>query len=388
MKKRGILITLAALLLFGLTPDARADWSTAKRLSWISGEAYSAAIAVDSNDAIHVVWYNYAAGAGEDVYYRRSTDGGTTWTPAQKLNGTLAHSCDPAIAIDSNDRIHVVWSDYVPDDGEDIYYRRSDNGGTTWNTVKRLTWTSGDSEYPAITSGPGNTVHIAWVDDTPGHWEVYYKQSTNGGTTWGTNKRLTVTADSASADSPVIAVSSDSRVHVAWHKYMPGNPELYYRRSTDGGTTWNTVQRLTWTSGGSFRPVIGLGSGSAIHMVWQDDTPGNAEVYYKKSTDGGATWGTAKRLTSTSGSSWSPDMAVDSSTAIHVVWGDSTPGNFEMYYKKSTDGGESWSAKMRLSWTSGQSDDPAVAADSSDTVHIVWEDDTPGSYQIYYKKGK
>jgi hypothetical protein len=30
---------------------------------------------------------------------------------------------------------------------------------------------------------------------------------------------------------------------------------------------------------------------------------------------------------------------------------------------------------------------PAMAIDSSDTIHVVWNDDTPGNTEIYYKNG-
>lgn len=47
-----------------------------------------------------------------------------------------------------------------------------------------------------------------------------------------------------------------------------------------------------------------------------------------------------------------------------------------------------WTATKRLTWTSGSSYDPAIAIDSNDTVHVIWDDDTPGNVEIYYRKGK
>jgi hypothetical protein len=103
---------------------------------------------------------------------------------------------------------------------------------------------------------------------------------------------------------------------------------------------WTTAQRLTWTPGQSYRPAIAIDSSNAIHVVWHDDTPGNEEVYYKRSTDGGTAWSAAQRLTWMPGASYNPTIAIDSSNAIHVVWQDDTPGNEEVYYKRSTDGAQ------------------------------------------------
>jgi hypothetical protein len=98
-----------------------------------------------------------------------------------------------------------------------------------------------------------------------------------------------------------------------------------------------------------------------------------------------ADWSAARRLTWTAGDSRFPAIAMDSSDTIHVVWEDDTPGNWEIYYKKSTDNGTSWSAARRLTWTLGDSHRPAMAIDSSDIIHVFWDDDTPGGMEIYYK---
>jgi phage terminase large subunit-like protein len=151
---------------------------------------------------------------------------------------------------------------------------------------------------------------------------------------------------------------------------------------------WTAAQRLTWTSGFSDSPDIAADSSGNIHVVWYDDTPGNLEVYHKKSTDGGTTWRAVKRISETVGWSEFPVLTVDSNNTLHVVWNDDTPDNLEIYYGRSTDGGVAWDAAKRLTWNSGGSCVPAIAAGPDDTVHIVWYDDTPGNFEIYYKKGK
>ena len=150
--------------------------------------------------------------------------------------------------------------------------------------------------------------------------------------------------------------------------------------------TWESTKRLTWNSGESYRPDIAIDSNNHLHVVWDDDSPGNSEIYYKKSTDGGASW-TTKRLTWNSGGSYRPNIAVDSNNHLHMVWFDNCTGNFEIYYKKSTDGGVSWTTK-RLTWKSWWSGDPAIAIDSNNHLHVVWMGGTPANSEIYYKKAQ
>jgi hypothetical protein len=135
---------------------------------------------------------------------------------------------------------------------------------------------------------------------------------------------------------------------------------------------WTPAKRLTWSPGGSFSSAIAVDPSGNLHVVWQDNTPGNHEIYYKRSTDGGATWSASQRLTWTTGGSLEPIIAVDSSANLHVVWYDETPGKTEVYYKQSTDGGATWSTSQRLTWTSGKSDGPAITVDSSGHLHLVW----------------
>ena len=153
-----------------------------------------------------------------------------------------------------------------------------------------------------------------------------------------------------------------------------------------GAQTWEKTKRLTWSPGYSNVPAIVVDHNNHIHVVWYDYIPNNCQVYYKRSTNGGITWG-SKRLSWTPGDSKSPAIAADTSNNIHVVWSDSTPSKTEIYYKKSTNGGGTWGGVKRLTWNSGYSNYPIVAVSSNFTIHVVWADNTPGNPEIYYRRG-
>jgi hypothetical protein len=69
---------------------------------------------------------------------------------------------------------------------------------------------------------------------------------------------------------------------LAWHDLTPGNPEIYYRKSTNGGTTWTAAQRLTWNSGDSRSAEIAAFGSDNYHVLWADDTPGDYEIFYRR----------------------------------------------------------------------------------------------------------
>ena len=77
-------------------------------------------------------------------------------------------------------------------------------------------------------------------------------------------------------------------MHVVWSGSRDGgNAEIYYKRSTDGGSSWEAGKRLTDNSAVSKASVSV--SGSVVHVVWSDERDGNYEIYYKRDLTGNVT---------------------------------------------------------------------------------------------------
>ena len=350
-----------------------AAWTT-KRLTRADGYAHQPAVAI-SGANIYVVWWNYYSTGDDEICFRKSTDSGATWQSSKRLTYNAGDSMYPAIAV-SGLNVYVVWKDDTLGNTE-IYLRKSGDGGATWQSSKRLTTNAGDSFLPAIAVSGAN-VYVAWSDNTPGNYEIYFKKSTDGGATWKTAQRLT--NNTGSSYSPDIKVNG-ANIYVVWCDYTTS--DIYFRKSTDSGATWNTFKQLTATSGRSWSPALAV-NGANIYMVWCDETPGNWEIYLRKSTSYGATWQTAQRLTNNSGISMHPAIAV-SGTNIYVMWGDNTPGQYELYFRKSANSGATWQTAQRLTNKTGASEYPAIAVNNAN-VYVVWEYEYfEGGYSIFLK---
>jgi hypothetical protein len=373
MKKTISIISLTfGLLLF---VQILGSWTTL-RLTWNSGDSKFPAVAVDSSENVHVVWQDDTS-ANKEIYYKKGSSGGSSWT-FQRLTWTSGESSHPSIAIDSNNHIFVVYEDDTPGNIE-IYLKKSTNGGTTWST-QRLTWNSGNSGYPCIAVDSSDNVCLVWHDSSQYNNEIFFKKSTDGGSSWMT-KRLTW--NSGLSNFASVAAHSSGNFYVVWREHTPGNEEVYFAKSNDGGTSW-TAKRLTWNAGRSLNPDIALGSDGVIHVTWYDTSQGDYEIFYKKSNNNGTSW-TTKRLTWNPSFSNGSKIAIDSSNAIHIVWEDFSPSNWNVFYQKSTDGGMSWS-QQRISWSDGVSVEPEITISSSDVLYIVWTEFGPGNPEIYFKK--
>jgi hypothetical protein len=335
-------------------------------------------MAIDSGNAIHVVWRDLVSWPLYAIYYSKSIDYGSTWSASQKLadapeDGRVA----AAIAIDSSDTIHVVWCSSTPGN-YDLYYRRSADEGTSWTTARRLTWTSGRSTIPRVAT-VGNAIHVVWDDETPGHHEIYYKGSADGGVTWSAVRRLTWT--SGHSYEPALAAGPDGTLHFIFVREKPwGGAEIFHKKSTDGGANWSLPKRLTWDiHHGSTHPAIAVDSAGHIRIVfnryiyYEPTAQDYSEVYFETSSDGGANWSPAKRISWTKFNSSTPAVATGSNGGIHVVWSDYSPVADEIYYKKSLDDGLTWTPLASLSQLTDCALHPAIAVDSNNTIHVVYD---------------
>ena len=371
------IVMVIVLLLFssGVYGDT---WSALKRLTSNAGRSYHPAIAVDGSN-IYVVWFDYTPGNPE-IFFKRSRDGGVTWTADKRLTDSEGFSSTPAIAVNGSN-IYVVWWDYDYATGNsDIYFRRSVDGGSTWEAKMQLSKNAGFSSNPSI-AVDGSNIYVVWEDDSPGNREVYLKRSVDGGVTWNANQR--VTRNAGDAFWPSIAVDGPN-IYVVWEDDTAGKPEIYFKRSVDGGVTWTADKLLARNSGGSYLPTMAA-VGSKIYVAWHSYIQGKTEIFLKRSVDGGITWTGNQRLTNTAGGSWGPAIAVDG-LKVSVVWNDDTTKNDEIYFKRSGDGGTTWTADMMLTKNTGFSWNPAIAANGS-KVYVVWVDNTPGNSEIFFKKG-
>jgi hypothetical protein len=396
MRDRMVLLLVLALpALAQWQPDQRLTVDSAySRLSYNNTWGVAAA-----GDTVHVVWYDNRDGNYE-VYYKRSTDAGATWDGDTRLTNDSAASAWTSLAV-SGGAVHVAWME-ARDGNVEIYYKRSTNGGFSWGSDIRLTNDTSNSFGPCVAASDSQ-VHVTWYDSRDGNAEIYYKRSTNGGFSWGSDTRLT--NDGHTGVFPSVAVAG-SAVRVVWLDDRDGTYQVYHKYSTDGGFSWGSDTRLTSATANAMTPSVAV-SGDVVNVVWPEwellssscrqsgeaapalaaapQLPdSNPQIYYISSTDGGATWGMATRLTSVAHESESPSIAV-AGNVIHLTWVDQRDGNREVYYKRSTDGGFSWGNDTRLTSNGGDSDHPSVAT-AGNAVHVVWSDDRDGNYELYYKR--
>ena len=110
------------------------------------------------------------------------------WSPALQLSrdGTYPslNFGVPAITVDNNGTIHAFWIQMLEVDGswtngfyDQIEYRKSTDGGITWSTTENLTpeYTDERIYYMKAVCDSENNVHLVYMRGSEGY-EVLYKK--------------------------------------------------------------------------------------------------------------------------------------------------------------------------------------------------------------------
>ncbi len=382
MKKNFILNSqsLFLIFLFAIAVNIYPQWQHDKRLtndpnfSYLSaGNAWCIAA---SGDVVHVIWFDDRDGNNE-IYYKRSTNRGTSWGNDIRLTNSTGSSEAPSLFA-SGTEVYIAWQD-LRDGNDEIYFKRSLNEGINWEADTRLTNNSSNSWYPSI-SVFGQLVHVVWQENRDGNDEIYYKQSTDKGINWGSDIRLTNNLNLSW--TPTISVSGPN-VNAFWGDNRPGVLNVFYKRSTDGGMSWGTDTPLTFSNFSAWDASTSA-TGQVVHIAYREYIGGNSEIFYKQSLNGGVNWEPAIQLTQDSAESVGPSIAV-SGLVVHIVWWKNHGGNWEIYYKRSNDGGINWGSDTRLTNNSGNSYFPSITISGS-VAHVLWCDERDGNFEIYYMR--
>lgn len=188
---------------------------------------------------------------------------------------------------------------------------------------------------------------------------------------------LLVTANdsvrTADSNGRSIAAQGDF-VHALWSAKEDGKWRTSYRRSVDKGRTWEEIYHLTepntlWPPHNGSLAV----QDSDVYAVWQDErVAGLPRVYFRRSTDYGETWGTETAIGSAGGQWRGPSIVCDGDV-LHVAYVECFFYGVQqkVLYTRSTDRGATWEPAIVLSDV--YADEPCLAVSGS-VVHVCYTD--------------
>lgn len=206
-------------------------------------------------------------------------------------------------------------------------------------------------KYESDLAFDGPNVYAVWTDDRSGVERIYLNASYDGGATWQvTDLPLPIQVGSFGASRPSI-VCEGLTVHVAYEDDSDSYDDIFYTRSTDGGASWAAPVRLNTgpiNSQDTDRAQLAL-TGGNLYCVWEDarndPSGGDDQIFFNMSNDGGLTWlPTDVRLNTgaPAGSDADTPVIAADGTNVYVAWQEERGSGPELRANVSSDGGATW----------------------------------------------
>ncbi len=375
-------VSLVGMILGAVAGIALGQWEPDQRLTDDPADSYLCGqqCIVARGDTLHVIFVDNRTDTFS-LYYTRSLDAGESWSAPFRLSPQTDGNVSGATLTASGEFVHVVWeiSGY-----RIMKYRRSTDGGASWLAEESLVVSTRSCSSPFL-SAAGQNVGLAWCDSRDGNWngELYYKQSSDAGQHWTVDTRLTIDTDSV-LDKEMCLVLAGTNRYLVWTRvgWNTSVNSVWFMRSTSNGTTWEPRTRVTSDPTAQNQPMVAV-SGPNVHICWWDGRDGGYGIWYRGSTDNGQTWSAEQYLADTLYGSDYPALAT-AGRNVHIVYRAWSAGQFGIAYRSSTDNGQTWSAETTLTTVPGMG--TANIAATGARAHVLFYDNREGNFEIYHKR--
>ena len=334
----------------------------------------------------------------------RSTDGGSTWTDvkvgpvlaAPFFDGTAlpvlptggagkAVFGDPEVkwspTLNSGAGGFVYASIYCSNyttacaaSSQGLSIHTSSADGGTWSapilvTPSFITNAAADKEFIDVDQATGRIL-VTWTNfPTAGGSEIRATTSTDAGATWSPSVLIETNAVGGGVQASIPRFGTGTNAYCTWRTSDSlGNRNIHFAKSTDDGLTWAVplvlttdyspedqilgVDRINTSPSLAVDLTAGNPTSGNIYVVYQaNNTLGQGDIAFQRSTDGGATFSSRILIDSNPGADraqFYPWVTVDQTTRrVHAVWYDqdsfATGDMTQQMHTYSTDGGVTWS---------------------------------------------
>ncbi|HUU19401.1 MAG TPA: putative Ig domain-containing protein [Sedimentisphaerales bacterium] len=335
----------------------------------------------DSSDNIWTAWH---AGPidNRDIYISKLAAGEENFGSTIQLTNNANDQCNPAVALDSNDKLYVVWQDNREGDW-DIYVSTSVDG-TSWSTETRVNDPNdGNQVNPAIVIDGQNYAHVVWQDDRIGNQDICIATSSDG---FATKTLTQITSNTFDQVEPAVAADSDNTIYVVWTDGRNGSNDIYGAASNN---PWTNVAIVSNTDNQSSPAIATESTGSILHLLWVDDTSGDNDIYYASSSGlPGSPLTGSSIIDDTSGADQlDPTIAVTGSTdnnlKVFACWQDWRNTDTDLYFAELS-AGSGTNVFVGDSGSNAEQGKPVIGIGEYDHPYIMWADNRSTNTDIYY----
>ncbi|MEX2028232.1 MAG: C39 family peptidase [Candidatus Curtissbacteria bacterium] len=305
----------------------------------------------------------------------------------------------PILDIDIAGGVYVAWIDHRSSKTE-IFFSKLNPNSSGFSSNTPLTGINDQKSFPQIEED-GGIIYIAWnekrVVDGNVQSGIFFTKSTDSGQTFSEEVFL-----DGSGSLPISMVARDGKIYIAYSKE---SREIWLASSNDQGSNFSKKKVSDSTSSGRLRPTVDF-TGNNIFVFWLDARNGQYEVFFAKSPDDGQNFSANKSIFSHPNSSIhllgnafgrlitrSPsDDLIFLTFDFYLQTASPFSTDYEVYFLKSQDGGENFTAAKRLSddpvSPKTRQQNPSLTLLPDGSPVIAWHDfrDGDGKVMLVYSE--
>lgn len=292
--------------------------------------------------------------------------------------------CEPSIAISPADPAHMVAGSIL----DQVF--TSQDSGRSW---QRDTLTSpygvwGDPVLHADQAGNFYYFHLS--DPTGRNWQseeildrIVVQRSVNNGKTWSEGSYFGYNPPKDQDKHWVAEDPQKGIIYATWTQFdkygakdSSFRSNILFSASADSGLSWRAPMIISENSGNCLDgdsttegAVPAVGPNGELYVTWSYA----GHLYFDRSLDQGQTWLPKDRVIAQQPGGWDIDIpgllrcngmpvtVANRSTGDHrgevyVLWVDDRRGNYDVWFTRSKDRGDSWSEPLRINDDDSEAD--------------------------------
>lgn len=339
-------------------------------------------LAKDAKDNLYVFYR-----VDKNLYLVRSHDGGISWQNPELISsdygiGLLDNGMQEMV-VDNDGNIHLAWSAMPNATTKNrIFYRKYNVVSKQWGAIvdfSSLYNVGTEQNSVVLTLDNSNNPHIMWLGNLSNNSRKVIHYAYYSGSSWIYRELFprSGTIYSTYVHAPASMVfDSSGKIHLVYVLYQAASEMMtnlaYSTIAYPYNTSKPSAEKII-VSSSALGKYIGAGqlaidSLDTIHLTFQ--AGGASAIYYKKYSAG--SWSTTNKLISSTNENLSsnPTISLDSSNHVHIVW-DNTGSDGMNNVNKVTYSNNTWSTKQVIFSATNHSNGTPVLLWSKNSGNIL-----------------
>lgn len=287
-----------------------------------------------------------------------------------------------------DDTVYVVWQGEPTDTTSNIYFSKSIDGGLTFSADLNIFQGSNSiyHVFPSLAVDNSGVIYITWtaVSNNENDYNIWVAKSTNGGISFQAPTQITTT--NSFMYSCIGVYNNNVYIFYADGSVYP-YVDYYFVYSANNGQSFSTPMQIndvacTGNVYYSDLTTIAIDSAGYIHLAWVDGRRalGHGDIFYAKSSDNGQNFSANVMVNDINQSGadsaqYMPSIAVYDINNVYVSFTDLRLGNdwpsSRVYMAKSINGGSTFSSESFLAGHNGTCKSHNIATSPSGKLSVA-----------------